>query len=742
MWFTRMNYLEFVISMFLAITVPTLYAGQPPALTPVAQATGSANQPAAGAPVQAAAPVTAPVQNATAAAAPHAVVNGPVAPAVIPAANLAPAPAKAPAPAIAPAPVTTKPAPVVPVTPAASQAAQIPAAQSSSPAPAAAVTTPSVTAPVASATAALTAPAVVASPAPVAESSAQPAIANAPQAPVAPTNPVVAPSANPAVVSPEVSAPAKPAEIPAPPVAQAPSKQELELGEQANIIGIDTVELQEGQGNWLFKRMWWERSEDKYEKIRKTVATIMEARNQFFEKRTTAEKNIFDNIHVQTGFERGELEDLVNRLMDRMNKLRENEPTLDEKEREFYAQLQTEKKALEALKANVNTINALENSIDDVLAKLMETINRVREYEQEAWQNFKDIARLLDDRKAKEMFYKIDATWRNVTSLKEYIQTRLSAHFDQLIAKSKEEADRVAKNLKDLKEKGFNLQKQEEAIIQYDREKEIAKIRAQEKERLEAEEAAKEEEKEEEGFFTAYIWNPIKAVVTWPYYAIFGESEQEEEEAETKAKPEDKVPAKEGSAVAPAESQANKAQSEQVTPEKQQTPGADKAQKPQEPEVELEGFLTKYIINPLKAVWSGIVSVITWPYYALFGEQVEQETEAPMESTAAVTSEVQAVPVTPTTTQSEIALSPQEPSAQPTAENTAVAQPMASDAPVASLQQSPQPAETTNLQLQQEPVAEMAILPTNDQGAASKEQLPPVVEAAPVVPTTAESAAE
>ena len=81
MWFTRIKLLEFVISMFLAITVPTLYAGQPPALTPVAQATGSANQPAAGAPVQAAAPVTAPVQNATAAAAPHAVVNGPVAPA-------------------------------------------------------------------------------------------------------------------------------------------------------------------------------------------------------------------------------------------------------------------------------------------------------------------------------------------------------------------------------------------------------------------------------------------------------------------------------------------------------------------------------------------------------------------------------------------------------------------------------------------------------------------------------------
>lgn len=402
--------------------------------------------------------------------------------------------------------------------------------------------------------------------------------------------------------------------------------QEESLGQEGNIIGIDTIELQEAQGNWLFKRLWWERAEEKYEKIRKQVASIMESRGQFFEKRNAAEKNIFDNVYQQIGFERGELEELINRLMERMNKLREREGVLDEKEREFYAQLQTEKKALDTLKANVTSITVLENSIDDVLAKLMETINRVREYEQESWQNFKDIARVLDDRKAKEMFYKIDAIWRNVTSLKEYIQTRLSAHFDQLLTKAKEETDRISKNVQDLKDKGLDLQKQEEAILQYDRDKEAARIRALEQEQ----EESSQDEEQEEGFFTSYIWNPIKAVVTWPYYAIFGGGQEDEQQQEEQVNAEP-MPAKQGAAVAQQSAQpsdVSNATEKSGSPESQ----------PADTVETQEGFFTTYVLNPLKSVWHLFVSIITWPYYALVGnshENDQDEVEQPQQ--AAVT---------------------------------------------------------------------------------------------------------
>jgi rubrerythrin len=301
--------------------------------------------------------------------------------------------------------------------------------------------------------------------------------------------------------------------------------------DEGTITGIDTVELDDPQGNWLYKRLWWERSEAKYEKLRKEVATVVESRGQFYDKRANAEKNIFDFVYQQIGFERGELEELISRLTVRMNKLREKEGSLDEKEREFYAQLQTEKQSLDTLTKNVAAINALENSVDDILQKLMEQIGRVREYEQDAWQNFKEIARTLDDRKAKELFYKIDAIWRNVTSLKEYIQTRLSTHFDQLLTKAGQEADLLKKGLQELKDKGLDLQKQEEHIEQYYLDKEAARIRALESPQ---EELGQEEEP---GFIHAYIinplltvWNGIIALITWPYYALVGYPESEEDQ--------------------------------------------------------------------------------------------------------------------------------------------------------------------------------------------------------------------
>lgn len=424
-----------------------------------------------------------------------------------------------------------------------------------------------------------------------------------------------------------------PAEEKAAPIPSAPAlepvktPQEEALGEEANIIGIDTVELQDAQGNWLFKRLWWERAEDKYEKIRKQVASIMESRGQFFEKRTDAEKDIFDKLYQEIGFERGELDELINRLIDRMNRLREREGTLDEKEREFYAQLQAEKKSLDVIKANVNTIYALEGSIDEVVSRLMETINKVRQYEQDAWQNFKDIARVLDDRKAKEMFYKIDAIWRNVTSLKEYIETRLSSHFDQLLAKSTQETNRVAQSLAELKEKGLDLQKQEEAILQYERDKEAARIKAIETARRQAEEAAKEEEKAEEGFFTSYIWNPIKAVITWPYYAIFGESEEEdsEENETTPARKTQESSAKSGKESAPVAEQ-----------KKQSLPESQNSQEQEAETEEDKGFLENYILDPLKYIWDKVIYLVTWPYYALVGTTEEEAGAAVVKPTTAV----------------------------------------------------------------------------------------------------------
>src|SRR5438105_2755246 len=48
--------------------------------------------------------------------------------------------------------------------------------------------------------------------------------------------------------------------------------------EQIKPEGIDTVSLEDPQGNWLFKKIWWERAETLYGKIREAVTSIWESR--------------------------------------------------------------------------------------------------------------------------------------------------------------------------------------------------------------------------------------------------------------------------------------------------------------------------------------------------------------------------------------------------------------------------------------------------------------------------------
>src|SRR5689334_7513565 len=67
-----------------------------------------------------------------------------------------------------------------------------------------------------------------------------------------------------------VEAPVAPTSVPSTPeqnfddIDEADAQEEFV--EQKNPEGIDTVSLEDAQGNWLFKRVWWERAEDRYGK--------------------------------------------------------------------------------------------------------------------------------------------------------------------------------------------------------------------------------------------------------------------------------------------------------------------------------------------------------------------------------------------------------------------------------------------------------------------------------------------
>lgn len=374
----------------------------------------------------------------------------------------------------------------------------------------------------------------VAAPAPAAQAPAQspaqqPAVQVAPQkvaapAPVtpAPIPAVVAPSPMP-VVQPQPVQPIRQAVTPAPAVMQkkavmAPSEEAVD---EEELAGIDTVDLESPQGNWLFKRLWWERAEEKYEEIRALEAHILELRMPFFMKRTDVDRSILDPFYLHVAQDRGALEILLSDISEFLVQ-EAQEGMLNETERGIRDQLQTESETLKQLQKNIQAVLNYDRELDAAIGTLMEQLNRVSVYEQEAWAYFKEIGRVLDDKKAREYVLKMKNIHRNIKEIEDYIKERFAVYFDQLIASIKENSEQVTIAMDQLTEKGIDLKEHLNQI-----KNEAQGIYTEEPEEM------PKPKIEEPGFFDRWIlspvisifssvWNGIATILRWPYDLIFG----------------------------------------------------------------------------------------------------------------------------------------------------------------------------------------------------------------------------
>lgn len=230
------------------------------------------------------------------------------------------------------------------------------------------------------------------------------------------------------------------------------------------VTGIDTADLDEPQGNWLFKRMWWQRGEAQYEKVKALVDTIMESRMAFFAKRTEWDKTVFDPFYLEIGVGRGVLEELIANAIAQMNNERAHDGQLSQEERDLLAAFETEKATLEQLQKDIQKINAIDGAIDDAITTLINQINAARGFEKQSWQNFKKIGQELSDKNARDLYYGMATFWQNINEISNYIQGPFLNYFEQLGATAKEHTAKVTQSMKALKEKGIDFKKQWEAL--------------------------------------------------------------------------------------------------------------------------------------------------------------------------------------------------------------------------------------------------------------------------------------
>ena len=307
--------------------------------------------------------------------------------------------------------------------------------------------------------------------------------------------------------------------------------------EEPEIQGIDTVSLNEASGNWLYKRIWWEKAEARYEKIKTLVDRILEAQMIFFARRAELARTVFDPFYINAGIGRGELEEILNYLMEQMNVHQQKQGDLSEQERAFLATMNKEKETLDQLKLDMEAINKLDAAVDESLGKLMEQLNLCRSYERQAWDDFKGIAKELSDKKARDLYYSMVTIEENVNAIGEYIKHDFTGYFNQLATMAQDNITRIQSAINTLKEKGIDFKKKAQELEKKDENAERERrIREQEeKERAEEEAAAANTWF---GWITSWFssgWNTISSAVGSVYSSIrglFGSSADESVESE------------------------------------------------------------------------------------------------------------------------------------------------------------------------------------------------------------------
>ncbi len=257
-----------------------------------------------------------------------------------------------------------------------------------------------------------------------------------------------------------------------PSLAQPIQGSTTKITEPEEELVIDTLEQEEPQGNWLFKRVWWQYSEGSYEKLRKLVDEVQDIRMKLLAIRREIEHEILDPFYLTIGIGQGELQALITDLLSNKAYMKNSSSNqISVEQRDLSDNIEQDRVQLEQLQRDVNAIVVLEASLDQAVDMLAQQIKLVRQYEQEAWQYFKDVSRVLNDKKAQELFYKIKSSSENIRAILDYLKEGFSMSFNELTQKITQQVDRVKASLQALKEKGVILKGKAQQVEEAERAK-------------------------------------------------------------------------------------------------------------------------------------------------------------------------------------------------------------------------------------------------------------------------------
>jgi len=297
-------------------------------------------------------------------------------------------------------------------------------------------------------------------------------------------------------------------EMPPPPQSfedRVPNEEQSE--DQLIAAGIHTIDV-EDEGNWVLKRVWWEQAEIRYEQLVNLNDKVGAFPLTFVTKKSDLDKQI-ETVFKNVGLEQTEIIDLLNFITQSVQILNDDVQVaqLWQREKEILDALNAKKEQFEQVNTELNGLAQNDALLNEVLMQIMTSVNECRQYELQSWKNFKEIARVLNDAKARELFYGIETNYKNVEAVFNYLQHDLNSYSTTIMQSMEQQADKISSLLNDIKQAGINLKQQVVELKELEEEKKKQEALAKQKAE---EQQTKKAPVKPQGWFER-TWSGIKA---------------------------------------------------------------------------------------------------------------------------------------------------------------------------------------------------------------------------------------
>ncbi len=274
----------------------------------------------------------------------------------------------------------------------------------------------------------------------------------------------------------------------------------IDFEEKEDGIGlVDTTHATSG-GNWLLKRIWGEKAEEVFDQIKALVKKTMDARLLFFTQRNEIDKK-FDQFYQAIGFDQGSLEDIINFALEVYDKVKKDE--LNQKEKVFFESIKEKQTKIAQIKKDIESIVSLDSKINEGLDVLLSQIDLCNKYEDQAWENFRDILRELNDKEARRLYFETKDLQEDVQKIADYISGPFNNYFGQLLQNAQDHMKNISSQLNTLKNEGIDLKKE---ALKLEKEEDVTDFLEQQKQKIASDKKALQENEASQSFQKNVGW--------------------------------------------------------------------------------------------------------------------------------------------------------------------------------------------------------------------------------------------